>query len=127
MSLYLLFFDSLDATTPKISAQTRPVYEEFVKTMRAVYQEESKRSNVNVNMKKIKNTVNPTLCKSSGPLYISDKAAVDALRKSAGEPSAKQLQHTAKVMTILKKLFIISPSETYPSPAHYRIGRYGCG
>ena len=110
MSLYLLFFDALDATTPKISAQTRPMYDEFVKTMRAVYQEESATTNTNINMRSIKNSVNPTLCKTKGRMYVSDEAAASNLRAAATTLLSKQVQHTAKVMNILKKLFVITPS-----------------
>ena len=110
MSLYLLFFDALDVTTPKISAQTRPMYDEFVKTMRAVYQEETDTKNTNINMRSIKNAVNPTVCKTRGPMYVSDQAAANNLRSAATTLLSKQLQHTARVMNILKKLFIISPS-----------------
>ena len=110
MSLYLLFFDALDVTMPKISEQTRPMYDEFVKTMKAVYQEESATTNININMRSIKNTVNPTLCKTPGRMYVSDEAAANSLRVAAQNLLAKQLQHTVKVMNILKKLFVITPS-----------------
>jgi hypothetical protein len=110
MSLYLLFFDALEVTTPTISAQTRPMYDEFVKTMTAVYEEESATTNKKTNMKKIKNNMNPTLCKTKGRMYVSDEAAANNLRSAATTLLSKQLQHTAKVMNILKKLFIITPS-----------------
>ena len=110
MSLYLLFFDALDATTPKISAQTRPMYDEFVKTMRAVYQEEDATTNTNINMRSITNNLNPTLCKTKGRMYVSDETAANNLRAAATTLLSKQVQHTAKVMNILKKLFIITPS-----------------
>jgi hypothetical protein len=110
MSLFLLFFDALEATTPTISAQTRPMYDEFVKTMRAVYQEEDATINTNINMRRITNNLNPTLCKTKGRMYVSDEAAVNNLRAAAKTLLSKQVQHTAKVMNILKKLFVITPS-----------------
>jgi hypothetical protein len=86
------------------------MYDEFVKTMTAVYEEESATTNKKTNMKNIKNNMNPTLCKTKGRMYVSDEAAANNLRSAATTLLSKQLQHTAKVMNILKKLFIITPS-----------------
>lgn len=111
MSLYLLFFDTLDKAVPKISAETRPKYEEFVKTMRAVYQEEQAAKNTNINMTKITNALNPLCGAKRGALTLSDSTAISSLRSSAATLLSKQLQHTGKVMNILKKLFVITPTK----------------
>jgi hypothetical protein len=111
MSLYLLFFDTLDNATPKISAETRPKYDDFVKTMRAVYQEDTVARNNNINMTKITNALNP-LCSGKAKAFIlSDQDAISSLRSSAGALLSKQLKHTEKVMNILKKLFVITPTK----------------
>jgi len=111
MSLYLLFFDTLDKAVPKISAETRPKYEEFVKTMRAVYQEDTIARNTNLNMTKITNTLNPLCGAKRGALTLSDQDAISSLRSSAAALLSKQLKHTEKVMNILKKLFVITPTK----------------
>ena len=111
MSLYLLFFDTLDNAVPKISKETRPKYEEFVKTMRAVYEEDTAAKNIIINMTKIKNTPNPLCGSGRGALALSDQDAISSLRSSAGNLLSKQLQHTGKVMNILKKLFVITPTK----------------
>lgn len=111
MSLYLLFFDTLDKAVPKISAETRPKYDEFVKTMRAVYQEEQAAKNTNINMTKITNALNPLCGAKRGALTLSDSTAISSLRSSAATLLSKQLKHTEKVMNILKKLFVITPTK----------------
>jgi hypothetical protein len=113
MSLNLLFYDALDNSAPIISKSTLPKYETFVKTMRAVYQEEAEAKNTNIDMNKITNAMNPTLCKARGKLYLKDEAAVAELRASVERLLAAQLEHTGKVMAILKKLFIITPSKPF--------------
>jgi hypothetical protein len=110
MSLYVLFFDTLDKAVPKISAETRPKYDEFVKTMRAVYEEESVVKNINTNMTTIKNARNPLCSDKTKALALSDSTAINNLSSSAATLLSKQLQHTEKVMNILKKLFVITPT-----------------
>jgi hypothetical protein len=113
MSLNLLFYDFLENTTPIISKETRPKYEEFVKTMRAVYQEETEKKNTNIDMNKITNAMNPSLCKNEGKMYLEDDEAIASLRLSIAKLLATQMEHTSKVMAILKKLFIITPSKPF--------------
>ena len=110
MSLYVLFFDTLDKAVPKISAETRPKYEEFVKTMGAVYEEKSVVNTGKTNMTKIKNARNPLCSDKTKALALSDSTAINNLRSSAATLLSKQLQHTEKVMNILKKLFVITPT-----------------
>ena len=112
LSLYVLFFDSLEKSAPKISEKVRPSYDEFVKTMGAIYQDETKIRTNRSEMESIKNIPNIALCQGKqGPLYISDKDVVMRLRGSASNLLSKQLQHTSKVINLLKKLFIISPTK----------------
>jgi hypothetical protein len=111
MSLYLLFYDTLDKATPIISQQTLPKYREFVKMMRAVYQEETTATNTTVGMTNIKNIRNPLCTGKSGAHTLTDQDAINSLRSSAAALLSKQLKHTEKVMNILKKLFVITPTK----------------
>ena len=111
MSLYLLFYDTLDKATPKISQQTLPKYREFVKMMRAVYQEETTATNTTAGMTNIKNIRNPLCSRKSGAYTLTDQDAISSLRSSAAALLSKQLKHTEKVMNILKKLFVITPTK----------------
>ena len=111
MSLYLLFYDTLDKATPIISQQTLPKYNEFVKIMRAVYQEETTATNTTDGMTKITNMMNPLCTTKSGAHTLTDQDAISSLRSSAATLLSKQLKHTEKVMNILKKLFVITPTK----------------
>lgn len=111
MSLYLLFYDTLDKATPIISQQTLPKYNEFVKIMRAVYQEETTATNTTDGMTKITNMMSPLCTTKSGAHTLTDQDAISSLRSSAATLLSKQLKHTEKVMNILKKLFVITPTK----------------
>jgi hypothetical protein len=111
MSLYLLFYDTLDKATPIISQQTLPKYNEFVKIMRAVYQEETTATNTTGGMTTITNMMNPLCTTKSGAHTLTDQDAISSLRSSAATLLSKQLKHTEKVMNILKKLFVITPTK----------------
>jgi len=112
MSLYLLFFDSLEKSVPKISEKVRPMYDDFTKTMGAIYEDETKIKTNTTDLERIKNIPNAALCQGKqGPLYISDQDVIMRLRGSAAKLLSRQLEHTSRVLSILKKLFIITPTK----------------
>ena len=112
MSLYLLFFDSLEKSVPKISEKVRPKYDEFTKTMGAIYEDETKIKSNTTDLERITNIPNAALCQGKQtPLYISDQDVIMRLRGSAAKLLSRQLDHTSRVLSVLKKLFIITPTK----------------
>jgi hypothetical protein len=92
--------------------------------MGAIYEDETKIKTDTTDLERITNIPNTGLCQGKqGPLYISDQDVIMRLRRSAANLLSKQLQHTSRVLNLLKKLFIITP--TKPILLHPSIERGG--
>jgi hypothetical protein len=111
LALNRLFYDMFKNSAPGISKNVQGKHDKFLQNMRAVYQEETQVRSNTVKMENIKNEINKELCKTKGPLITRDMDVISGLRNKANQLLAKQLQHTAKAMNILKKLFIINGSQ----------------
>ncbi len=109
LTLSLLFMDSLQKTVPKAKEETEKKYQDFLRTMRAVYEERTEFEEDNrVITEKL-----PRFCedKGKGPLYTTDKALVQNIRNYIGKLLNRQLTHNAEVIRVLGKLFVISKEE----------------
>lgn len=109
LSLSLLFFDSLQKTVPKAKDETEKKYQEFLRTMRAVYEESTEfQENNRLITEKL-----PSFCaeKDNKPLYTKDKVLIQNMRKYVGKLLNRQLQHNGEVIRVLSKLFVISKEE----------------
>lgn len=109
LTLSLLFFDSLQKTVPKAKEETEKKYKEFLRTMRAVYEEKTE---FDEDSDKIIEKL-PRFCedKGKGPLYTTDKALIQNIRNYIGKLLNRQLTHNAEVIRVLSKLFVISKEE----------------
>ena len=109
LTLSLLFFDSLQKTVPKAKDETEKKYQEFLRTMRAVYEESTE---FQENNKMITEKL-PAFCaeKDNKPLYTTDKALIQNIRNYVGKLLNRQLQHNSEVIRVLSKLFVISKEE----------------
>lgn len=109
LTLSLLFFDSLQKTVPKAKDETEKKYQEFLRTMRAVYEESTEfQENNRIITEKL-----PAFCaeKDNKPLYTTDKALIQNIRGYVGKLLNRQLQHNGEVIRVLSKLFVISKEE----------------
>ena len=109
LTLSLLFFDSLQKTVPKAKEETEKKYQDFLRTMRAVYEESTEfQENNRLITEKL-----PAFCaeKENKPLYTTDKALIQNIRSYVGKLLNRQLQHNGEVIRILSKLFVISKEE----------------
>lgn len=109
LTLSLLFFDSLQKTVPKAKEETEKKYQEFLRTMRAVYEESTEfQENNRIITEKL-----PAFCadKENKPLYTTDKALIQNIRSYVGKLLNRQLRHNGEVIRVLGKLFVISKEE----------------
>lgn len=104
-----LFYNKFNKGRSSVSNYTKSKYSEFLKDMDALYGEKNQRAAETPSIDKITNVSNKDLCgTTSGILYTEDRDVIQILRNKANELIKRQLLHSFKGNTILKRLFIIS-------------------
>lgn len=111
-ALNTLFYDTLEKSAPAISIVTREKYKEFLKVMDDLYSPELKERRVDI--KSLDDIVSKKfpMCsdaekKVKRDLLIKSQGDLNQIRKAVANLINYQMNHTAKVMNILKQMFVI--------------------
>jgi hypothetical protein len=131
-ALAQLFYDTLKVSTPAISQATQEQYKAFLEKMKFVF-EESKSTLSADNLKKnplatIVNKVPSALCgkeTTDRTFTITNQNLIKAVRNNVRQMIQYQLGHTANVVKVLKKLFLLPVESGKPLQIHPRVLKYG--
>jgi hypothetical protein len=131
-ALAQLFYDTLKEATPTISAATQEQYKSFVTKMKFAF-EESKDPKVTFNTKQspldtVKNKLPTAICEKDlvdKTLKITNRDMIRNLRDNVRKMIAYQINHTANVVKILGKLFLLPVESGKSLQIHPRVLKYG--
>jgi hypothetical protein len=131
-TLAQLFFDTLKESTPVISQATQEQYQAFLTKMKFVF-EESKGAKVSITGRKnplddIVNKLPSAVCDKTvqdKTLKISNRDLIRLLRDNVRKMVLYQINHTASVVKILRKLFLLPIDSGKSLQIHPRVLKYG--
>lgn len=132
-ALAQLFYDTLKESTPIISTATQEQYKGFLAKMKFVF-EESKNSKSGLNLAKgnplntILNKVPSSVCTKDiydKTLKTSNRDTIRLLRDNVRKMIAYQINHTANVVTLLRKLFLLPVESGKALQIHPRVLKNG--
>ena len=131
-SLAQLFFDTLKESTPVISQATQEQYQAFLTKMKFVF-EEAKDSKVSITGRKnplddIINKLPSSVCDRTivdKTLKTTNRELIRLLRDNVRKMVVYQVNHTANVVKILKKLFLLPIESGKSLQIHPRVLKYG--
>jgi hypothetical protein len=132
-ALAQLFYDTLKEATPSISSATQEQYKAFVTKMKFVF-EEAKDAKVSVNdsrknpLDSVINKVPSAVCDASTldkTLKISNREMIRQLRDTVRKMVLYQINHTANVTKILRKLFLLPIESGKSLQIHPRVLKNG--
>ncbi len=131
-ALAQLFYDTLKGSTPMISQATQEQYKAFLEKMKFVF-EESKTSSSIENLKKnplatISNKLPSSICgkdTTDKSFTLTNRNVIQALRNNVRQMIMYQITHTANVVKLLKKLFLLPVESGKSLQIHPRVLKYG--
>lgn len=132
-ALAQLFYDTLKESTPIISTATQEQYKGFLTKMKFVF-EETKDSKTGLNLTKgnplntIVNKVPSSVCTKDiydKTLKTSNRDTIRLLRDNVRKMIAYQINHTANVVTLLRKLFLLPVESGKALQIHPRVLKNG--
>jgi hypothetical protein len=131
-TLAQLFFDTLRESTPVISQATQEQYQGFLTKMKFVF-EEAKDAKVAVAERKnpldsIVNKLPSAVCDRTlvdKTLKTSNRDLIRLLRDNVRKMVVYQINHTANVVKILRKLFLLPIESGKSLQIHPRVLKYG--
>jgi hypothetical protein len=131
-ALAQLFYDTLKVSTPAISQATQEQYKAFLEKMKFVF-EESKTAGSVDNLKKnplatIVNKVPSAVCGKDSvdrAFVITNQNLIKSVRNNVRQMIDYQIAHTANVVTVMKKLFLLPVESGKPLQIHPRVLKNG--
>jgi hypothetical protein len=131
-ALAQLFYDTLKVSTPAISQATQEQYKAFLEKMKFVF-EESKTAGSVDNLKKnplatIVNKVPSAVCGKDSvdrAFVITNQNLIKSVRNNVRQMIDYQIAHTANVVRVLKKLFLLPVESGKPLQIHPRVLKNG--
>ena len=127
-ALAQLFYDSLPDLSPAISAQTKEQYNKFLKQMKIVFEEEQSERYVPKTLDDIKNKLPSRVCTKEvidHTLKIQNRDVIRQVRSYAIKMIQEQITHTANVVKVLKKLFLLPIESGKPLQIHPNVKKNG--
>lgn len=126
-ALAQLFYDVIGTNAPEIGAATRTQYNDFLKKMKFVF-EDTKSTKDPVSLADVKNRLPSAVCDATTinkPIRIENRELIRQMRSYARKMIDTQIQHTANVVKILKKLFSIPVKAGMSLQIHPNVAKYG--
>ena len=131
-ALAQLFYDTLKVSTPAISQATQEQYKAFLEKMKFVF-EESKTAGSVDNLKKnplatIVNKVPSAVCGKDSvdrAFVITNQNLIKSVRNNVRQMIDYQIAHTANVVKVMKKLFLLPVESGKPLQIHPRVLKNG--
>lgn len=124
-ALAQLFYDTLRGSTPAISEATREQYNSFLQKLAFVF-EETKRQPVSID--DVRSKAPSGICGTENQdhlLKVSNRDVIRQMRVQAKQMIDYQINHTAGVTNILKKLFLLPIESGKPLQIHPNVKKYG--
>lgn len=125
-TLAQLFYDTLKESTPMISDASQEQYKAFVEKMRFVFQEEKNAKTVSLDT--VINRIPSAVCAKDvegRTLKIKNHELIRQLRDTTRKMILYQISHTANVVKILKKLFLLPIDSGKSLQIHPRVLKFG--
>ena len=126
-ALAQLFYDVIGTNAPEIGAATRTQYNDFLKKMKFVF-EDTKSAKDPVSLADVKNRLPSAVCDATTvnkPIRIENRELIRQMRSYARKMIDTQIQHTANVVRILKKLFSIPVKAGMSLQIHPNVAKNG--
>jgi hypothetical protein len=131
-ALAQLFYDTLKEATPTISQATQEQYQSFITKMKFVF-EEAKDTKYSVAGRKnplddVVNKLPSAICDKTlldKTLKTTNRELIRQLRDNVRKMVVYQINHTANVVKILKKLFLLPIESGKSLQIHPRVLKYG--
>jgi hypothetical protein len=127
-ALAQLFYDMLGTNAPEISAATRSQYNDFIKKMKFVFEDVKATQKEPSTLADVKNRLPSSLCDATTTdktLTIKNRELIRQMRMYARKMIDYQVNHTANVVKILKKLFLIPVKQGMSLQIHPNVAKYG--
>ena len=126
-ALAQLFYDMIGTNAPEISAGTKSQYADFLKKMKFVF-EDVKSSKEALSLGDVKNRLPSAVCDQTTinkPILIKNHELIRQMRTYARKMIDVQIKHTANVVNILKKLFLIPVKAGMSLQIHPNVAKNG--
>jgi hypothetical protein len=127
-ALAQLFYDTLPDIAPAISAETKEQYNKFLAQMKFVFEEEKVEKNPPKTLSDVKNKLPSRACDKESldhTLKITNRDVIRQVRVFAKELIDQQIAHTANVVRVLKKLFLLPIESGKPLQIHPNVKKNG--
>ena len=127
-ALAQLFYDTLKGASPTISDASAEQYKLFLTKMRFIFEEDKASKKDVVSLKQVINRLPKELCttdKKDHPLKIKNHEVIRQLRSTASKMIQYQIVHTANVVKVLKKLFLLPMDSGKPLQIHPNVRKNG--
>lgn len=126
-ALAQLFYDTLKGASPTISDASAEQYKLFLTKMRFIFEEDKASKKEVVSLKQVINKLPKELCvdKKDHPLKIKNHEVIRQLRVTASKMIQYQIVHTANVVKVLKKLFLLPMDSGKPLQIHPNVRKNG--
>lgn len=124
-ALAQLFYDTIRDSAPAMSERTADQYKAFIAKMKFVFEEQKETKATSID--EIKSRLPSGVCAGAvdRSIQVKNREVIRQVRDKVRQMIEYQIQHTARVVTILKKLFLL-PIETGKSLAiNPRVLQYG--
>lgn len=126
-ALAQLFYDVIGTNAPEIGAATRTQYTDFLKKMKFVF-EDTKSDKEPLSLGDVKNRLPSAVCTPATinkPILIKNRELIRQMRSYARKMIDVQIQHTADVVKILRKLFLIPVKAGMSLQIHPNVAKNG--
>lgn len=130
-ALAQLFYDTIAVNAPAIASGTRAQYTDFVKKMRFVFEDVKARPKEEESLNDVKNRLPSAVCATqtgsvvNKPVKIENRELIRQMRMYARKMIDYQVSHTANVVKILRKLFLIPVKPGMSLQIHPNVAKYG--
>ena len=125
-ALAQLFYDTLKESTPAIGVETRDQYNAFLKKMKFVFEDSS--TTQPQTLDDVKNRLPVGVCDAQSRdklLKVKNHETIRQLRSIASRMINYQITHTANVVKVLKKLFLLPIESGKPLAIHPNVRKNG--
>ncbi len=127
-ALAQLFYDTIATNAPGISSATKAQYNDFVKKMRFVFEDVKATRKEEEGLADVKNRLPSAVCDPkivNKPIKIENRELIRQMRIYARKMIDYQISHTANVVKVLRKLFLIPVKPGMSLQIHPNVAKYG--
>jgi hypothetical protein len=127
-ALAQLFYDVLGTNAPEISSATRVQYNDFLKKMKFVFEDVKTGQKEPASLADVKNRLPSAVCDATTAnktLKITNRELIRQMRTYARRMIDYQIQHTANVVKVLSKLFLIPVKTGMSLQIHPNVAKMG--